>query len=323
MTCIRNVVTIEKMGQEETWEGREESMDFVRYQHVEHLSMGGSEIEGILDGHVFVFPKIDGANHCVYYDKVLDRVAYASRNQLLSEGYDTTGFWHFADSHKELAKFVTEHPTLRIYGEWLTPHTIRAYTDDSWNKFYIFDIWDDTIGCWLPPHVVHLLLYGVCGGDIQIIPAIAEFDNPTKDDIISAMDKDTYLLKEGMQGEGVVIKNFEYRNPHGRMTWAKIVREEFKSKFKSPNKGEKVILPEEQAVFDSVTKEFVSKEFHKFTTDRGVEWNMSMTPDFLKNIWQAWWEDCSFATLSGLKTVDMKAVRSALSKAVMGKLRTL
>lgn len=131
------------------------------------------------------------------------------------------------------------------------------------------------------------------------------------------MDSDVYLLQEGAQGEGIVVKNYDYVNPYGRRTWGKIVREEFKTKSKSPNKGEKIIPPEVSAVIDSVSEEFVSKEFHKFTTDRGVEWDMKMTPDFLKYIWKEWWTDYSFDTLSGLKSVDMKEVRKTMVSTAM------
>ena len=302
--------------------------DFVRYQHVERIGLCGDELDGLLEGEVFVFPKLDGANHCVYFDKDLERVGIASRNQLLSNGYDSTKFWHFAVAHKGLESVVTEHPDWRIYGEFLTPHTLKNYKDYAWNKFYIFDVWDDNTGSWMTyDRVVAVgnLVKAGCDNpeDIEVIPPIGILKDPSVDDIVSLMDEDTYLLQDGTLGEGVVIKNYSYHNPYGRQTWGKIVREEFKTKFKLPNKGEKKELPEVIAVFQSVTKEFVSKEFHKFTTDRGVEWNMSMTPDFLKNIWQAWWEDYSFAILGGMKTVDMKAVRSALSKAVMGKLGSL
>ena len=292
---------------------------------MERIGLCGNELDGLLEGEVFVFPKIDGANHCVYFDKDLGRVGIASRNQLLSMGYDTTKFWHFAVAHKGLENVVTEHPNWRIYGEFLTPHTLRNYKDYAWNRFYIFDVWDDSTGAWMPYDrvvaVVNLVKAG-CDNpeDIEVIPPIGVLDNPSVEDITALMDKDTFLLQDGTLGEGVVIKNYSYRNPYGRQTWGKIVREDFKAKSKSPNKGEKKELPEEIAVRQSVTKEFIYKEFYKFTTDRGVEWRMDMTPDFLKNIWREWWTDFSFDALSGLKTVDMKAVRSAVSRAVMSKL---
>ena len=297
-----------------------EMSDFVRYQHVERIGLCGNELDGLLNGTVWVFPKIDGANHCVYYDKDLDRVAIASRNQLLSEGYDTTGFWHFADKHPEIAEFVKTHRNLRVYGEYLTPHTIKSYYDDAWNKWYIFDIWDDEKAKWLEYiEVVNLVADDMRpqSRDITVIPDLARFVDPTMEDLLKAMDYDTFLLKEGEQGEGIVIKNYDYVNPYGRRTWGKIVRETFKSKAHSKNKGEKEVLPEETAVESTMTQEFVSKEFHKFTTDRGIEWNMKMTPDFLKHIWREWWVDCSFDALADLKSVDMKAVRKTVSSRAM------
>ena len=296
-------------------------MDFVKYQHVERIGMCGNELDGLLNGTVWVFPKIDGSNHCVYWDKDLDRVAIASRNQLLSKGYDTTKFWHFANEHKGLEKFVSDHKNLRIYGEYLTPHTIRTYKDSAWNRYYIFDVWDDTKERWLDYDQIvavgNLIQNYGYDDDIQVIPAICQLQDPTVDDLLREMDSDVFLLQEGAQGEGIVVKNYDYVNPYGRRTWGKIVREDFKVKMKSPNKGEKVELPEEKAVRETLTEEFVSKEYHKFTTDAGVVWNMKMTPDFLKYIWREWWVDCSFIALADLKAVDMKAVRKTVASQTM------
>lgn len=39
-------------------------MEFKKYQHVEKLST--SEVEGILNGTVYLFYKIDGTNGCIF-----------------------------------------------------------------------------------------------------------------------------------------------------------------------------------------------------------------------------------------------------------------
>lgn len=295
--------------------------DFIKYQHIERYGTADYELTGLTSGTVYVFPKIDGSNHCVYYDKDLGRVAYASRNQLLSEGYDSTGFWHFADEHKVLGEFVTQHRNLRLYGEYLTPHTLRNYQDDAWFRYYVFDIWDDDQSRWLDWHEIHAVLDDVIGSDpfICIIPVLAKLRDPTTQDLLDAMESDTYLVQKGTKGEGIIIKNYEYRNPYGRQTWGKIVRQDFKTKKGTGHGEDKVLLPEELAVTDSITQEFVEKEFHKFTTDRGVHWESRMTGDFLKYIYEEWWRDCSFEAFRDLKAIDLKAVRKMLSKTVMSK----
>ena len=296
--------------------------DFVKYQHVERLGTADGELDGLLEGRVQVFPKIDGANHCVYFDRDLGRVAYASRNQLLSEGYDSTGFWHFADAHGGLAEHVSEHPH-RIYGEYLTPHTVRGYEDSAWNRFYVFDIWDDGSGAWLPYEEVARIVEGIGDPDVVSVPCIADLADPAPEDLERALESDTFLLRKGEKGEGIVIKNYGYRNRFGRQTWGKIVREEFSDMAKAKNKGQRELLPEEKAVEATVTEAFVSKEFHKFTTDRGVAWEDSMTGEFLKTVFAEWWKDCSYDTLSRIGTVDMKAVRKTVSKCAMRQLGRL
>lgn len=42
-------------------------MEYKKYQHVEKL--GREECEGVLDGMVYCFPKIDGSNGCIFLGK--------------------------------------------------------------------------------------------------------------------------------------------------------------------------------------------------------------------------------------------------------------
>ena len=39
-------------------------MEFKRYQHVERI--GTEKVKGLLDGKVYVFPKLDGTNTQIY-----------------------------------------------------------------------------------------------------------------------------------------------------------------------------------------------------------------------------------------------------------------
>lgn len=90
---------------------------FKKYMHVERL--GSSEVDGLLVGWVYVQPKIDGANAQLWWDG-LSTVMIGSRNQEVDEKCDLMGFHQWVkDNEARLSAFFREHPTWRLYGEWL------------------------------------------------------------------------------------------------------------------------------------------------------------------------------------------------------------
>ena len=285
---------------------------FKKYMHVERLSGAyNPEINGLLNGTVWVFPKLDGANHSVFWDEEKGIVRCASRNQILSEGNDSTGFYKYFMAHPELTKFIEDHKNCIMYGEFMTPHTIKNYKDEVWNNYYVFDVveYDGEKLRYMHPYEYEVLCsnYG-----IKYILNIGKLVNPSIDDLSEAMNHNTYLMNDGQLGEGIVVKNYGFVNHYGRTTWGKMVREEFKVASKNPGKG---FSPEEIMAHENVSKEFVAKEFNKFTTDRGETWSDCMIPDFLKYIWHEWWVDYSFELVAQSRNpVDINGLRRETSK---------
>ena len=109
------------------------------------------------------------------------------------------------------------------------PHTLKTYSDDAWRKFYVFDVTRDILmdgEVSLRYEIYKPLLENY---NIDYIPPICKIENPTYERMIELLDKNTYLIKDGAgTGEGIVIKNYDYRNKFGRQTWAKIVRNDLK-----------------------------------------------------------------------------------------------
>lgn len=160
-----------------------------------------------------------------------------------------------------------------IYGEWETPHTIKDYVPEAWNKFYIFDVFDTLQHKYLPYEEYCKLLdgYGFC-----IIPqcGICDLNNiNAQKELDSWLDElvnnNTYLMKEGSIGEGIVLKNYDFVNKYGRMTYAKMVRQAFKVKSRSPNKGLGDKTIEQFIVEKIVTQEYVEHERLKFIDENG------------------------------------------------------
>ena len=114
-------------------------MEFNKYQHVERL--GTTETDGIETGECWLFPKLDGSNGQVW---VNDNgiISCGSRNRELSLDNDNQGFMSWVMQQYNIINFLNKYPNLKLYGEWLVPHTLRTYRKDAWNKFYVFDVVD-------------------------------------------------------------------------------------------------------------------------------------------------------------------------------------
>ena len=118
------------------------SLEFMKYPHLERF--GNLEVTGIEHGITYVFPKIDGTNASMWFDEAKG-FCYGSRNRELSLGADNAGFMATLDNTPYgtgYKRFLRKYPNLRLYGEWLVPHTLKNYRDDAWRRFYVFDVFD-------------------------------------------------------------------------------------------------------------------------------------------------------------------------------------
>lgn len=267
-------------------------MNYKRYQHIEKL--GTTEVEGILDGEVSLFYKIDGTNSCIFL-KEDNTLGFGSRTRELTLDNDNGGFYASMLLNKEeynkYLNYLQSNLNHIIYGEWLIPHTIKRYKADAWKKLYVFDIYDAEYDIYIPYDTYKNTLAQY---DITYIPAIVTLANPNFEDIKKYLD-DTgnYLIENGL-GEGIVIKNYNYRNKYGRITWAKILTEDFyknKKELKTKNYINKEEVPVEFSIVKMfVTPEFVQKEFSKFKDDKG-EFNSKHIFEFLNRTFLEFYKD--------------------------------
>jgi hypothetical protein len=255
-------------------------MDFVKYQHVERL--GTDEVDGITSGICHVFAKIDGTNGSAWLNN--GKVCFGSRNHELGGDGDNQGFKTALENDTRIAAYLAKHPTHRLYGEWLVPHSLKTYRTDAWKRFYVFDVCIDTEdgGVEYIPYTIYAPLLDEFG--IDYIPLLAEVRNGSVDQFYNLLDQNTFLIQDGSgSGEGIVIKNYAFKNKYGRVTWAKIVRSEFKE-LNHKIMGAPIILGE-KVVEEAIAKTFctdalIEKEYAKIVTEEGG-WNSRMIPRLL------------------------------------------
>ncbi len=246
--------------------------------HVEKY--GNIEVEGIELGKSYVFPKIDGTNGSVWSgDK---SIKAASRNRELELSKDNAGFYNWVLTQEKFDAFFKFYPSLRLYGEWLVPHSLKTYRDDAWKKFYVFDVCNDLTGQYVPYEQYQKILEQF---EIDYLAPIIIINNADVSCYTKALDKNVFLIKDGEGiGEGVVIKNYDYYNKFGNQIWAKIVTSEFKERHTkvmgAPEIGH--ISTEFRIVEQYVTKHLVDKVVAKIENEG--EWSSRCIPRLLQTV---------------------------------------
>ncbi|CAB4156068.1 RNA ligase domain, REL/Rln2 [uncultured Caudovirales phage] len=297
-------------------------MTFLKYPHLERF--GTNEVEAIEVGTAYVFPKLDGTNASVWAGEDYS-IKTGSRNRELSLESDNAGFYAAMLQDKQVGSYLLEYPYHILYGEWLVPHTVKTYVDTAWRKFYVFDVFNKLTGRFIPftEYEENLKSYG-----LNYLAPLAIIKNGDIDVFTKCLEKNTVLIKDGEGvGEGIVIKNYDYVNKYGRVTWAKLVTNEFKDKHHkemgAPLIGCEIV--EEKIVNKLVTESLVDKVVAKIITSNDGVWSSKNIPQLINTVFydlireDAWTmvkefknPTINFKTLSHYTTAKVKELRKDL-----------
>ena len=284
---------------------------FKKYIDVERL--GKEDCEGILtNAFVYCFPKLDGANGSVWIEKDPDTqivtLCCGSRNNKLDSSNTNKGFYTFVQENQEkFLNLFTAHPSWTLFGEWLVPHTVKNYREEMWKQFYVFDVYDRDLETYVhyQNYQPELELWSVN----HLLP-VAVVDNPT----VEVLSKDNVLgealrfgVKEGTLGEGMVIKNYRYRNKYGHYVQGKIVRQEFKELTRRAPKIEGPRTDENDFVETYLTRGRIEKLLAKLQDlDKKTR-----IPRFLETLWyELVTEEMYDFVKKGRKTMDFSKLKS-------------
>jgi hypothetical protein len=263
-------------------------MEFDKYMSLERL--GNSGVTDINKGTCYIFPKLDGTNASLWLDKE-GTLKAGSRNRELSVGADNAGFLNTMLSRDPEFNFLDDNPSIRLYGEWLVPHSLKTYRDDAWRKFYIFDMF-----CNAEQRLLSYPEYKALIDDFQInsglelnyLAPMRILKNPSNEDIRRCVEENIFYIREGEGiGEGVVVKNYDYQNQWGNQLWAKVVGNAFKEvhhkEMGAPEAGGQSL--EEKIVEKFVDRMFVHKTYNKILVENDGQWSGKDIPRLLGTVW--------------------------------------
>lgn len=238
-------------------------MEFRKYQHIARLNT--VETDGILDGTVYIFPKLDGCNCSVWMDD--GALCAGSRNRQLTKDNDHQKFYQHVINNDNFYKFFSVFPDHKLYGEWLVPHTIKEYRDTAWQKFYIFDVINEEGYLKYDDYAPMMKEF-----ELFFIPCLSTIQNANEKILQYEVDHNFFLMNDGAgPGEGIVIKNYDYTNKFGRKTWAKMVKNKFKDANAIHNKpAKKGGIPLESKIASQFcTKHLVDKVYANIVNMEG------------------------------------------------------
>lgn len=301
---------------------------FKKYMHIERF--GNEEVQGIELGDCYVFPKLDGTNGQLWWDNDAGLQA-GSRNRHLGLGsMDNAGFYGWALQQERFKEFFKFHPDIRLYGEWLVPHSLRTYDESAWGRFYVFDVEKRMLGNEEGSIVVPYDAYQpyMESFGIDYIPAMSVIRSATYDHLLKELQDNRFLIKEGQGiGEGIVIKNYEYQNKYGRQVWAKLITNSFKEKHvKAMGPVDKNFkeMVEQKIVNDYVGKHLVDKTYAKIVNEC-EGWSSKYIPRLLSTVYhdlvtEEIWDavktlknpTVNFKTLNTLAIMRVKELRPEL-----------
>lgn len=299
------------------------------------LRQGHRYTREIETGNVLVFPKLDGTNASVWSDG--EEVFCGSRNRQLAEGFDNAGFRTWVMSTDPVAEALRQmallYPDMIFYGEWLVPNVIKGYNEDAWRKFYIFDVFERSEGFrGYIPYDSYVVMLQSAGQNF--IEPIARFENPTGAQLKELTETNTFLMQAEQIGEGVVVKNYEWRNQdvYDRV-WGKFVRSEFKAAHGAKSEPRPVVNVEPAVAEEFVTQTLVSKCLGKVLIDVASSNNIDVNdddwkeraiddyrgriiPQLIGRVWNDILEEEMASIVKKFKTptIDFKELRSQVTR---------
>lgn len=283
-------------------------------KYTDIVRLGHKTTQGVLNvgDRISITEKIDGANASFTKDEAspIDVSCY-SRNQKLSDSSTLRGYYFWV-MEKITPKKDLLNPNYRYFGEWLVQHKVK-YKEDKYRNFYLFSIYDEVKQEYLSDEVVK-------AEAIKLGLQTPEYFY--EGEYISFEHLQSFIGKSNMTeipntGEGIVVKNVDYKDRYGNQCFVKLVSEGFAE-------IQKQKLPKDPSQFNAIeslvrtvlTENRVEKILLKKVTDGeldkdfGIE-DMGM---ILKLITSEIFNDCMKEESDIFENQEMDNVRKAFGK---------
>lgn len=220
---------------------------------------------------IIIQEKVDGAN--ASFAVVDGELKCWSRNRELSMGNTLEGFYVWAKQNIEVDKLLEG---VVYFGEWTAQH--KVVYEGYAKQFFLYDIYN--------LHLEEYVSFSMVRDEakrlgLNLIPVFFEGEFESFEQLMSYVGRTELNGKLGQEvsGEGIVVKNVDYRDRFGKQMFVKLVVDKFAEvqMQKAPKDPKKKFTPEELKVRECITSPRVEKQLFKMIEeglldrDYGVE----------------------------------------------------
>lgn len=226
-----------------------------KYQDIVRHGKNGTHHTILGDAKIVIQEKLDGANASFKVDN--GKVLAFSRNTQLDESNNLRGFYEWTQTldPDELLDGVI------YFGEWLVKHKLDY--GENMKQFYLFDIFNT--------HTEEYVSFSMVEDeskrlDLNLVPVFYIGDTLPFEEI----EKYAGQSKLGNVGEGIVVKNYDFKNKFNSQVFTKIVTKDFQEKNgnNKPKEAKGIKDSLDQYLDTYMTKPRVEKIIHKMVDEQ-------------------------------------------------------
>ena len=248
-----------------------------RYQHVERI--GNDEVQGLLQGTLWIQEKIDGANLSVSWDlNTCDFIVCSRQNLVYHDGVCSNNSFQSAIDHiksePQFEAMLRLHPNIILRCEHMKKHKI-PFKDEYNGKVVIYDVeqilFSEDLGgdpnYTYIPYPIYRDVWMERYDKLLWLEAI-EVNKPTVEQLQELSKAESKYME---YREGIVLKNYSFKNKYGRTKWGKVISPIFDAKKALKARAKLEVGELEQAFVDKfITPGYVEKEIHKIRDENGT-----------------------------------------------------
>lgn len=255
-------------------------------KYTDIVRLGHKSTFGVLEvgDLITITEKIDGANASFILNE-LNEVDCFSRNNQVTQDNTLRGYYGWV---KENIKSALLNPKYRYYGEWCVSHKIQ-YKPEYYQNFYLFNVYDEEIGEYLTDNIMRSEAERL---GIKTVQLLYEGEYISFEHLLSFVGQSEMAINAG---EGIVVKNVNYKDKYGNQVFVKLVSDEFREtqKQKAPKDPNRALSVEQEFINMTVTKARVDKLLHKLVDEGVLEENFGIEDMglILKNLGSRVYED--------------------------------
>ena len=229
---------------------------------------------------IIIQEKVDGAN--ASFAVVDGELKCWSRNRELNMSNTLEGFYVWAKQNIEVDKLLEG---VVYFGEWTAQH--KVVYEGYAKQFFLYDIYN--------LHLEEYVSFSMVRDEakrlgLNLIPVFFEGEFESFEQLMSYVGRTELNGKLGQEvsGEGIVVKNVDYRDSFGKQMFVKLVVDKFAEvqMQKAPKDPKKKFTPEELKVRECITSPRVEKQLFKMIEEGLLErdYGVEDTGKILKHI---------------------------------------